>query len=518
MGLVVTAETLAAVFRRFRKHTARHREALNLLNVYPVPDGDTGTNLALTATAITSELEGASTLDEVCDAVAHGSLMGARGNSGVILSQILRGFTDRLREGIDGRSMAGALRDGAEAAYSSVLRPQEGTMLTVIREAAQAAERAASPGATVPGVLAAAYTEGEVALRGTPEQLPELADAGVVDAGGAGVLLLLAALWEEVGGGSPTLPEDLFTAVPTAAVSVSQEEQFEIALLLDAGTDEIGELRRAWDLLGNSVVIIGGPGTYKCHIHTSDVEAAVEAARAVGQPREITITDLSESFQARPEILEAEVGVVAVVEGRGLIELFHQLGAQSVVRGGAGLNPSVAELEAAVEAAPAETLVVLPNHRDVLPAARRLNQLTSKHIEIVPTASVMEGLAAMVAYRPEDESQELIDRMTAASKRVGTGQIARANRAGSDHESGDWIGIASGEVVATGVTRADALVSLCALIVPADAELVTIVVGLEGDDETTGAAQTWINENRPHTVAEIILGEQPVYAYYVAVE
>ncbi|MFQ5965976.1 MAG: DAK2 domain-containing protein [Acidimicrobiia bacterium] len=486
---------------------------MNRLNVYPVPDGDTGTNLALTASAIASEVEGISELADVCDAVAHGSLMGARGNSGVILSQILRGITNRLRaeESLNAQAMASALADGADEAYSSVLRPQEGTMLTVIREAARAAQRAAHAGAES-AVLDAAYEQGELALRRTPELLPVLREAGVVDAGGAGVLLLLAAFAEEAGGESPALPDDLLRAVPAGTIAAADEPFFEVILLLDANETGISELRDKWSSLGDSVVTVGVPGAYKCHLHTSSVGPAIEAALDVGRAHDIEVNDLRDlSFQPIPGSAAADIGVVAVVEGRGLVETFRQLGAQAVVKGGAALNPSTSELLAGVEVAPASEVVLLPNHPDVLPAAALVDGLTPKRVHLVPTRSMTEGIAAMVAYQPELEAAETLRRMTEAAARITDGTVREV-------AEGDWIGRSAEEVLAAGGTPAEALLSLLERIVPPQAELVTMILGLEAENDATEQALGWLEVNRPQTATETAIGEQPVYAYYISVE
>jgi len=312
------ASSLRSVIVVFRDALIEHREEINNLNVYPVPDGDTGTNMSLTLRSVVEDLEkGGDDLGSVCEAIAHGSLMGARGNSGVIMSQILRGFVGVVsnKPVIDGLVFAQALAAAAEGAYGAVGNPVEGTILTVVRESSEAAMLAASSGADLLGVLEAANLEGEASLLRTPELLQVLADAGVVDAGGSGFMLFLSAALNVIGG--RPIPEPKEIAPPMESVRPTGDQhggsiadlKYEVMFFLDAVDDSITGFKAAWAKVGDSIVVVGGDGIWNCHIHTDDIGAAIEAGIAVGRPHEIRVTDLLEELEER-DWVTAEIGSV----------------------------------------------------------------------------------------------------------------------------------------------------------------------------------------------------------------
>ena len=378
------ADALRHTVIAFRDTMKRHAGGINRLNVYPVPDGDTGTNMSRTLDAVVAELDGASReLDTTCEAISHGSLMGARGNSGVILSQILRGLSSTLKsaKSTGAPRVAEALKAASAAAYEAVLKPIEGTILTVVREAADAAQRAANDGATLAAMLRVARAAGQKALDNTPELLPVLKDAGVVDAGGAGFMLLLDSALHVVDG--EPLPEPTYDDGPSAeqlekvalrhatdgSVDVS-ELRYEVMFLLDLEDTKLKKFKNAWGEIGDSIVVVGGDGIYNCHIHTNDIGAAIEAPLIMGgRPSKIRVTDLFEEVAEEHALREASLGaptgtsgssasdgtrhgasqsalppvtcaVVAVASGDGLAELFGQMGVHGVVTGGQTMNPS----------------------------------------------------------------------------------------------------------------------------------------------------------------------------------
>ena len=373
------AEDLRAVVLGYRDALDAHREGINKLNVYPVPDGDTGTNMALTLTAVGEELAGAADdLPAVCKAISHGSLMGARGNSGVILSQILRGIATVVgdADGLDAKSAAAALAAAAAAAYEAVMRPVEGTILTVAREAGEAATAASDDGADLVTVLEAARAQGADALRRTPEMLPVLKEAGVVDAGGTGYLLLLDVLLHVVDGRAvpepvevegPVFTEPLPGHLAEGGHGDISELRYEVMYFLEAPDRAIPAFKSVWAGIGDSIVVVGGDGIWNCHIHTDDIGASIEAAIDIGRPRKIRVTDLIEQVEeerwvrdaagAEPVEVPAHLAtpvacaVVAVATGAGIRRIFHSLGVQGIVTGGQSMNPSTAELIAAVETA-----------------------------------------------------------------------------------------------------------------------------------------------------------------------
>ncbi len=541
--MALTAAGLKRAMQRYHDRLRRHRHDLDRLNVYPVPDGDTGTNMALTVESVIAAAEGAGSMGELAQALAHGSLMGARGNSGVILSQILRGVADVVRrsDALDVPELAEALELASDAAYQAVMRPVEGTILTVLREAAAAArDTASTAGADLSALLDAVYDRGVAALERTPDLLPVLREAGVVDAGGAGFLLLLAALVEEVTGREVGLPAAVLAAaarrsrVEAPAPGDAAGPRYEVMFLLDADDDAIGGFRQSWAGLGDSIVVVGGDGTWNCHIHTDDVGAAIEAGVAAGRPHQIRVTDLTEQVAAEayhapppfaplPAAAAAPVGVVAVAAGAGVVALFHDFGVQGVVVGGQTMNPALADLAAAVEAAPAPEVIVLPNNKNVVPVAERVGEATAKRVLVVPTRSIGPGRAAMVAYRPDvADASELAAAMAAAARDVRAGEVTAAVRDAATPvgpvREGDWLGVADGQVVAASPALGGALVALLDVLVIADAELVTVLTGDGAEEAATKAAAAWLEEHRPAAELEVVAGGQPVYAYLVSVE
>jgi DAK2 domain fusion protein YloV len=537
----------------FRDAMRAHAPGINRLNVYPVPDGDTGTNMARTLDAVVAELDGAAAgMEPTCDAISHGSLMGARGNSGVILSQILRGLASTLKGATEGTGtkVAEALKAASAAAYQAVLKPIEGTILTVVRESADAAHEAAQRGESLAGVLHAARGAGKSALDRTPEMLPVLKDAGVVDAGGAGFLLLLDSALHVVDG--VPLPEPDESVGPSAEqleavahrhtegeVDVS-ELRYEVMYFLDLDDRHIQSFKEGWGAIGDSIVVVGGDGLWNCHVHTNDIGAAIEVALDLGgRPRTIRVTDLFEEVADEHAHREASMGgtahragaglppvtcaVVAVSSGDGLGELFWQLGVQGVVTGGQTLNPSTAELLAAVEAVNAQQVVVLPNNKNIIPVAEQLDALTSKRVVVVPTRSMPEALAALVVYDPEAEVEANGVEMTEAAESVATGEVTQAVRATNSDVGpigeGDWIGLVRGDgIVAVSGTLDGAIQSLLEQLVTESSEIVTVVEGTDASAGSTDLVRAWLEANRPDATVEVHRGGQPLYPYLFGVE
>jgi DAK2 domain fusion protein YloV len=559
------ADALRHTVIAFRDTMKRHAGGINRLNVYPVPDGDTGTNMSRTLDAVVAELDGASAeLDTTCEAISHGSLMGARGNSGVILSQILRGLSSTLKTAKSSGAprVAEALKAASAAAYEAVLKPIEGTILTVVRETADAAQRAANDGATLAAMLRVARAAGQKALDNTPELLPVLKDAGVVDAGGAGFMLLLDSAIHIVDG--EPLPEPNYDDGPSAeqlekvalrhatdgSVDVS-ELRYEVMFLLDLEDTKLKKFKNAWGEIGDSIVVVGGDGIYNCHIHTNDIGAAVEAPLIIGgRPSKIRITDLFEEVSEEHAKREAELGVpvggsnsshagrtashqaalppvtcavVAVASGDGLAELFGQMGVHGVVTGGQTMNPSTQELLDAVEHMNATQVVILPNNKNIIPVANKIDELTKKDVRVVPTCSMPEALAALVAYDPEASAEHNGSQMSRAASSVATGEVTQAIRdTNSDAgpvKAGDFIGLVRGDgVVAVAATLDAACHDLLAKLITPQRELLTIITGSDASSQATDALVAHVGQAHPHISCEVHFGGQPLYPYLFGVE
>ena len=558
--LVLNATTLRRVIAGFHGALSEHREAIDNLNVYPVPDGDTGTNMTLTVRSVTEGLDGVDDrLEPLCRAVAHGALMGARGNSGVILAQILRGFCGVLRDAAsagqepDAPVVARALTAASEGAYTAVARPVEGTILTVIREASDAARAAAEAGGGLVEVLDAARAQGYDALARTPEMLAVLAEAGVVDAGGAGLLLLLDACLAELDGRPmPAPPEVAAGPTPVASASAARpiEEssiadlRYEVMFLLDAPDSSVDGFKQAWTEVGDSIVVVGGDGIWNCHIHTDDIGAAIEAGIAVGRPHRIQVTDLldqaaehSESFSAPAppaddggpsplapvEIAEADrCSVVAVGAGGGVEAILTSMGVSRVVAGGQSMNPSTAELLAAVDSLPAGNVVLLPNNKNIIPVAEQVDGETGRAVSVVPTRSVVEGIASLLVFSADNTAVHNATAMAEAAAAVTAAEVTQAVRDATSSAGpisvGDWLGIGPAGITAVESEAAAAATALLSAIIDDDHELLTVLTGAEADEAATEAIVAHVSENHPEVEVEVREGGQPLYPYYFGLE
>ncbi len=556
------AAELGDVITVFRDGLRSHRELINRLNVYPVPDGDTGTNMALTLESVTNELEllDAPDLDATCRAIAHGSLMGARGNSGVILSQLLRGLSEGLncatsRPGPAELSEALTIAD--KLAREAVMRPVEGTILTVARGAAEGARSAAEAGLPLVEVAESSRAAAADALARTPSLLPVLEQAGVVDAGGTGFLLLLDALLTVVDGRAMPQPaeppETVFGPVnpeaPGTAYDLDSEAhaaqqalaglRYEVMYLLEAPDDTIPSFKEVWAGLGDSIVVVGGDGLWNCHIHTDDIGAAIEASLDAGRPRNLRVTDLLEEVEEERWVREGAgtvgsgpsatppgppptTGVVAVATGDGIGRIFRSLGVQGLIAGGQSMNPSTAELVEAVEAVRSNSVIILPNNGNIRPVAERVNDLTAKSVWVVPTDTIAEGFAALLAYDPEAEGEVNARTMEDSARSVVAGEVTRAvrdsdSRVGPIH-TGDWLGLSRNGIEAVEDTLSGAACTLLGVLVDEQHSLVTIIEG-----EGSGAADTrriteWLRDQRPDVETEVHHGGQPLYPYLFSIE
>src|SRR5437763_4113596 len=564
LGRLAAGDVRAAMLA-YRDGLRAHQEVINRLNVYPVPDGDTGTNMALTLEAVAAELESLGESDvemsAVCKAVAHGPLMGARGNSGVILSQILRGSSDVLRglESAGASDVATALVDAATAAEGAVMRPVQGTILTVAADAATAARAKADAGGGLVDVLDAARIAAAGSVDRTPDLLPVLREAGVVDAGGVGFVLLLDALLLVVDGRPLPAPEEAPSAASEAAVSsrppVAEEGatagppgadacaegvgdlRYEVMFLLEAPDGSIPAFKDVWAGVGDSIVVVGGEGLWNCHIHTDDIGTAVEAGIDCGRPRNIRVTDLMDQVQEERWVREAAAGppaeeesawpvpataVVAVATGTGIRRIFRSLGVHQMVAGGQSMNPSTAQILEAVEAAPADEVVVLPNNGNIVPVAEQVDALTTKRVRVVKTVGVAEGFAALLEYDPEASVDDNEGVMSSAALRVVAGEVTRAVRA-SDSPAGpiaegDWMGLSKRGVEVVQPTLAEATTALLEKLLTDEHEIVTLIEGEGSSPADTRQVTEWLSEHRPDIDVEIHHGEQPLYPYLLSID
>jgi DAK2 domain fusion protein YloV len=476
--------------------------------------------------------------------------MGARGNSGVILSQILRGLTQTLataEEGaIDGPLVAEGLVVAAAGAYEAVGNPVEGTILTVVREASEGAKAAADAGGSLLEVLDAASTSGHDALARTPELLPVLAAAGVVDAGGTGLLLLLDAFLFVVDG--RPIPEASVTEAVADAGHVEELQllahgddghaggladlRYEVMYLLEAPDEAIAAFKDVWAGIGDSIVVVGGDGLYNCHIHTDDIGPAIEAAIEIGKPSKIRVTDLLEEVEEERWVREAEAqpepeaepvttAVVAIATGDGIKRIFHSLGAR-VLTGGQSMNPSTAQILEAVEAANADCVVILPNNKNIIAVAEQVDATTSKTVRVVPTKGIPEGVAALMAYDPDASVDDNVEALAEAAANVVAGEVTRAVRDSTCDVGpiveGDYLGIARDGIRAVAPTTADALIGLLAHLLDDDHEIITLIEGEGSSAAETRRVRNWVEEHHGDVEVEIHHGGQPLYPYFLGIE
>ncbi len=532
------AKNLASLMYCFRDSLQEHKESLNSLNVYPVPDGDTGSNMAATLNSVVSEIESLEEnleLENIIDAISHGSLMGARGNSGVIISQILRGFVSKIknasRKTIDANLFSEALSEAASAAYEAVGNPVEGTILTVVRETAEAAEKAASEKLSLLPLAEIAREAAKRSLDSTPELLPVLARAGVVDAGGSGFLLMLDSLLHIIDDRPMPKPEVVTASVDSLILDVHDETsnsgtRYEVMYFLDAPDDLIPDFKKAWSEIGDSIVVVGGENIWNCHVHTNNIGAAVEAGISIGKPYEIRVTDLFEEIAGNyhDHDIADPVGcsVIAVANGDGIGEIFRSLGATRIVNGGQSMNPSTADLLEAAEATASEHVIILPNNSNIVAVAEQVDSQTSKTVRVVGTHTVTEGFASLLGYDPEATSDKNQTGMLQASQMVESGEITTAVRNSTSEigeiKKGNFLGLQKGKVTVVAETIVEATNNLLKEMISDEHEIVTLVSGEDSNKKETDEIVAWVNAEYEELEVEVHEGGQPLYPYYIGIE
>jgi uncharacterized protein len=496
------------------------RSRIDDLNVYPVPDGDTGTNMAETVAAAVRALERDGDAD-----VARAVLMGARGNSGVILSQLVRGAVEALADvgSVDTPAVAAALRRASETADAAVREPQEGTILTVARALAERAEALAATDTPLAEALAELVTAGDAALARTREQLDVLREAGVVDAGAAGLVELIRGITAHVRDEPLPEPSEAPEALPLDAVhrELSRYRYCTTFFVEGKGVDPT-RLESGLAALGDSLLVVGAPGAVKAHVHTDEPGRALSLATAVGTLAEIEITNMHEQTADRTERLAtpaATSGVVAVTCGEGNRRLFESLGATCVEAGGA-MSPSVSELTAAIAALPADEIVLLPNSPNAIPVVREAAQQSAKPTEVVPTRTLQAGLGALVAYEPARPAADNAADMTEAAEGVRSGAVVRARESGTlgglEVEQGHFLGLVEGEPVTSGPVLEPVAREVVERLIGEASEVLTVLRG-EGADSTSDLVAA-LRDAHPELEIEVHEGGQPANPLLFAVE
>ncbi|MDQ6877139.1 MAG: DAK2 domain-containing protein [Candidatus Dormibacteraeota bacterium] len=516
---------------------ANHEEA-NRLNVFPVPDGDTGTNMLLTLQSAVEDIKdsNAAQVSKIAKLASHGSLMGARGNSGVILSQIFRGFARAVegKSSLTPRELAAAFEEAANAAYRAVNKPTEGTILTVAREAGRAATAAAtSPDASVPGVIAAAAAGARDAVLKTPSQLQILREAGVVDAGGFGLQIILEGMLKTVEESALAFSTNQPVKAQPAQVALDLPEGgwgYCTEFLIEGSGLDVDVIRNQIEALGNSVLVVGEPELVKVHVHTDDPTRVITLAGGYGKVLKLNVGDMSTQHK---RILESEatagkptrpngVGLVAVVAGNGLVDIFRGLGVDAIVEGGQSMNPSTQDMLMAIESLPYQEVILLPNNRNVILAAKQVTGLTKKKVHIVETRSVPEGVAAVVAFRPDRSGDENVAAMKKEAERVQTIEVTHAVRDtrsnGLKVKKGDVIGLINEKLEFAGTDYAEVVKKALGKLGPDSYELVTVYRGEGASEDEMTSLQSAIQSSFPGLEVEVQQGGQQHYPFILSVE
>jgi DAK2 domain fusion protein YloV len=541
----ISGSQLRDMFAAAAAWLEKHADSVNAINVFPVPDGDTGTNMYLTMRSVVEEArrcreEGAGA---IMAAMSRGALMGARGNSGVILSQIIRGMTRAVgeAEGIDAGTWIGGMEEGAAAAYKAVTKPAEGTILTVMREASEAARRELDSGARdIVGVLEATVEAASESLERTPTLLPVLAEAGVVDAGGKGLLVLLDGMTRHLKG------EPMEVTVGVREGQVGQEwlavtsqlhEQEESLygyctnLLIGGRELDPDSVRNRMLELGDSVLVVGDERLVRVHLHTDDPGAALSHGTGVGSLIQVSVEnnrERADRFLERHEVratVEAQpeaISTVAVAAGDGMATVFRSVGCTRVVSGGPTMNPSTRDILDAVAACPTDDVIVLPNDKNIIMAARQAVELTEKRLRVVETRSIPQGVAALLALNQDHELEANLEAMEEARSGVHAVEVCRAVRStsvgGVKVREGQIIAIVDDELKLAAETAEEGALRALEGMEAEGASLVTLYYGADSQQAEAESLEGRIREALPQYDVEVVYGGQPHYNYIISVE
>ncbi len=558
---------LLGALSRYVQLLESYRERIDRLNVFPVPDGDTGTNMYFTVRSAVDFIEQNKLLNEIKKIdissfkdVARAALLGARGNSGVILAQIISSFCSVFGENssdeLSWHDLKDALVLASKKARSAVLKPVEGTILTVLSDLANLADIESRAEGDFDHKLQRLFDAAQASLQKTPSMLPQLRRAGVVDSGGAGLVLFIASLCLSVGverfGWGAKIPFLFEASVPDQSLAdvVAETDdldsdaqfhgtRFEVMFVVESNDFAMNGFKDVWAGLGDSIVIVGEDNLYNCHIHTDEIGESIEAGIQAGRVSRIRVTDLAEQIREERWVVDAhgagapdpgslnavgkiETGVVAIAIGDGVRRIFRSLGVNRIVMGGPSMNPSTEEILKAIEDVPAENVIVLPNSSNVTPVVQLAAEISTKLVRIIPTGGIMEGFSALVEFDPLVGIEQNYERMLASASNVRVAEITRAIR---DYDSdvgpvklGNFIGISRNGLISVSESVVGATLAAIATIVDESAEIITII---EGDGSTSALTRELTEEISnlyPDVAIEIHHGAQPYYPYLIGIE
>ena len=555
----IDAKLLAKMFLAGAKNLESNKEWINELNVFPVPDGDTGTNMTMTIMSAAKEVAALGEnpdMETLCKAISSGSLRGARGNSGVILSQLLRGFTKAINEHseITIATLANAMERGVETAYKAVMKPKEGTILTVARGGAEKAAELLEDGATdMNQFIADVIAHSEYVLSQTPKMLPVLKQAGVVDSGGQGLIQVLKGAYDAFLGKEIDYSIQVTESKPAGAsqMSGSYNAQAEMDIKFGYCTEFIILLSKTFNIkhemdfkaylesIGDSIVCVADDDVVKVHVHTNDPGLAIQKALKYGQLSNLKIDNMRLEHQEKlfkmseKENAQAEsskpaepakpIGFLAVSVGDGVNEIFKSLGVDYIIEGGQTMNPSTADILDAVEKVNAETIFVFPNNKNIIMAANQAAELTTdKTILVIPTKTIPQGISAMINFAPDASAEENEATMMEAIGTVKTGQVTYAVRDtmidDMEIKQDDYMGIGDKGMLAVGRDMLDVTQKMIAAMVDEDSELISIYYGADVEESAAEELSAKIEAAYPDCDVELQFGGQPIYYYLVSVE
>ena len=549
----IDAKVLSRMFLAGAKNLEAKKEWINELNVFPVPDGDTGTNMTMTimsAAAAVTALEDPD-METLAKAISSGSLRGARGNSGVILSQLLRGFTKSVRKSkeLDAIAIAAAMERAVETAYKAVMKPKEGTILTVAKEAALKAAEIAPEAEELQPYFEEIFAHAEATLARTPEMLPVLKEAGVVDSGGQGLLEVLRGAMDGFLGKEVDYTDFQKSSGP-AVTKISPQAEADIKfgyctefiILLDKPMplEEEHSFKEFLTSIGDSIVLVADDEIVKVHVHTNHPGQAIERALTYGALSRMKIDNMREEHQeklikdaeklARQQAEEEkaavpakETGFIAVSAGNGLTDIFKELGTDYLIEGGQTMNPSTEDMLNAIERVNAKTIYIFPNNKNIILAANQARDLTEdKKIIVIPTKTVPQGITAMISFVPEKSPEENEAEMLDAISKVRTGQITYAVRdtriEDNEIHEGDIMGIGDKGILAVGSNKQEVAEATVKAMMSDDAEVISIYYGADTSEKAAEALGSALEEAYPDCEIEINKGGQPIYYYIISVE
>ncbi len=552
----IDASMVQKCFLSGAKRIEANKEYINELNVFPVPDGDTGTNMTLTIMSAAKDVAAleSPSMEQVCKAISGGSLRGARGNSGVILSQLFRGFTKELKEydGVSVTVLAAAFERAVETAYKAVMKPKEGTILTVARGGAERAKQLAEEGEEDILVFAEeVVSHMKEVLDITPELLPVLKEAGVVDSGGQGLLTIMQGVLDALTGKETDFTLTVSAPAAKAATGAGNDNistadikfgyctEFIIMVEKHYDMDEESKFKAYLESIGDSIVVVSDEDIVKVHVHTNDPGLAIQKALTYGSLSRMKIDNMREEhnervIQSGAQAQQAETkpaetaprkpyGFVTVSIGAGLNEIFKGIGADYIIEGGQTMNPSTEDMLTAIENVNADTIYILPNNSNIILAAEQAASLTEdKEIVVIPSKTVPQGITALINFMPDKSVEENTKRMTDEMQNVKTGQVTYAVRDtsmdGKEIKAGDYMGIGDKTILSVGNDIADVTYELLEVLMDEDSELVSLYYGEETAEEDANALADRIMDAYPDVDVEVHPGGQPIYYYVLSVE